>query len=154
MQGSPQLARTEVASPAGEGEQVLGPSESPWVHRRPVQFTLASQRFAYAAAARRSRPSAGQWASTSGASHSRDGPPMRCAEAISARWSAGSIPAASTNLRFSVENHAPIDSLAHYTSAQALSQFVSEAGVENAIDVVLARDGARIVVGPRIERAP
>jgi S1-C subfamily serine protease len=40
------------------------------------------------------------------------------------------------------------------TSAGALSEFVSEAGVENDIDVVLARDGARIVVGPRIARAP
>jgi len=40
------------------------------------------------------------------------------------------------------------------TSAEALSQIVSEGGVENAIDVVLARDGARIVVGPRIARAP
>jgi len=40
------------------------------------------------------------------------------------------------------------------TSAEALSQIVSQAGVENVIDVVLARDGARIVVGPQIERAP
>lgn len=40
------------------------------------------------------------------------------------------------------------------TSVEELSQFVSEAGVENTIDVVLARDGARIVAGPRIERAP
>lgn len=39
-------------------------------------------------------------------------------------------------------------------SAEALSEVVSAAGVENAIDVVLARDGARIVVAPRIERAP
>lgn len=40
------------------------------------------------------------------------------------------------------------------TSTEALSEFVSGAGVDNDIDVVLARDGARIVVGPRIERAP
>lgn len=40
------------------------------------------------------------------------------------------------------------------TSAEALSEFVSTAGVENTIDVALARDGARIVVAPRIERAP
>ena len=40
------------------------------------------------------------------------------------------------------------------TSAEAFSEIVNEGGVENAIDVVLARDGARIVVGPRIERAP
>jgi serine protease Do len=40
------------------------------------------------------------------------------------------------------------------TSAEALSQLVSEAGVENAIDVVLARDGGRIVVSPQIARAP
>ena len=40
------------------------------------------------------------------------------------------------------------------TSAEALSEIVSLGGVENSIDVVLARDGARIVVGPRIERAP
>jgi serine protease Do len=40
------------------------------------------------------------------------------------------------------------------TSAEALSEIVSEGGVENTIDVVLARDGARIVVGPQIERAP
>ena len=39
-------------------------------------------------------------------------------------------------------------------SVEALSGIVSAAGVENTIDVVLARDGARIVVGPRIERAP
>jgi len=39
-------------------------------------------------------------------------------------------------------------------SARVLSRLISEAGVENVIDVVLARDGARIVVGPRIERAP
>jgi hypothetical protein len=29
---------------------------------------------------------------------------------------------------------------------------VDLAGAENSIDIVLARDGARIVVGPRIER--
>jgi len=40
------------------------------------------------------------------------------------------------------------------TSVEALSQLVSGAGVENVIDVVVARDGARIVVGPEIERAP
>ncbi len=40
------------------------------------------------------------------------------------------------------------------TSAGAFSEIVTLGGVENAIDVVLARDGARIVVGPRIERAP
>jgi len=40
------------------------------------------------------------------------------------------------------------------TSAEAFSEIVDGGGVENAIDVVLARDGARIVVGPRIERAP
>ena len=40
------------------------------------------------------------------------------------------------------------------TSAEALSQIVTLGGVENDIDVVLARDGARIVVEPRIERAP
>ena len=40
------------------------------------------------------------------------------------------------------------------TAAGALSEIVTEAGVENTIDVVLARDGARIVVGPLIERAP
>ena len=40
------------------------------------------------------------------------------------------------------------------TSAEALSEIVSLGGVENSIDVVLARDGARIVVGPQIERAP
>ena len=40
------------------------------------------------------------------------------------------------------------------TSLEKLSQIVMEAGVENDIDVVLARDGARIVVGPRIARAP
>ena len=39
-------------------------------------------------------------------------------------------------------------------SVEALSGIVSAAGVENTIEVVLARDGARIVVGPRIERAP
>src|SRR5262245_37333752 len=40
------------------------------------------------------------------------------------------------------------------SSIQELSRYVSEAGVENEMEVVLARDGARIVVGPRIERAP
>ena len=40
------------------------------------------------------------------------------------------------------------------TSAEDLSEIVNLGGVENSIDVVLARDGARIVVGPRIERAP
>jgi len=40
------------------------------------------------------------------------------------------------------------------SSGSDLSRIVSEAGVENVMDVVLARDGARIVVGPRIERAP
>jgi S1-C subfamily serine protease len=40
------------------------------------------------------------------------------------------------------------------TSAEALTSLVDLAGVENAIDVVLARDGARIVVGPVIERRP
>jgi len=40
------------------------------------------------------------------------------------------------------------------TSLRDLMRLVSEAGVENVMDVVLARDGARIVVGPRIERAP
>jgi serine protease Do len=40
------------------------------------------------------------------------------------------------------------------TSAAVLSRLVSQAGVENVIDVVLSRDGARIVVGPRIDRAP
>ncbi len=40
------------------------------------------------------------------------------------------------------------------TSTGALSEIVTGAGVENTIDVVLARDGARIVVGPQIERAP
>jgi S1-C subfamily serine protease len=40
------------------------------------------------------------------------------------------------------------------TSGEDLSRLVSEAGVENVMDVVLARDGARIVVGPQIERAP
>jgi S1-C subfamily serine protease len=39
-------------------------------------------------------------------------------------------------------------------SGQDLMRLVSEAGVENEMDVVLARDGARIVVGPTIERAP
>lgn len=39
-------------------------------------------------------------------------------------------------------------------SAGDLVRLVSEAGIENVVDVVLARDGARIVVGPRIERAP
>src|SRR5262245_44841418 len=40
------------------------------------------------------------------------------------------------------------------TSVRELSRLVSEAGVENVMDVVLARDGARIVVGPQIERVP
>jgi serine protease Do len=40
------------------------------------------------------------------------------------------------------------------TSAEALTTFVDLAGVENSIDVVLSRDGARIVVAPRIERRP
>jgi len=40
------------------------------------------------------------------------------------------------------------------TSAEALTALVDLAGVENAIDVVLARDGARIVVAPQIARAP
>jgi serine protease Do len=40
------------------------------------------------------------------------------------------------------------------TSLEDLSQIVSEGGVDNTIDVVLARDGARIVVGPTIERVP
>jgi len=40
------------------------------------------------------------------------------------------------------------------TSAPALTTLVDLAGVENSIDVVLARDGARIVVGPVIERRP
>ena len=40
------------------------------------------------------------------------------------------------------------------TSAEAFSDLVSDGGVENGLDVVLARDGARIVVGPRIARAP
>jgi serine protease Do len=40
------------------------------------------------------------------------------------------------------------------TSGQDLVRLVSEAGVENEMDVVLARDGARIVVGPTIERVP
>ena len=40
------------------------------------------------------------------------------------------------------------------TSAEALTAFVDLAGVENSIDVVLARDGARIVVEPVIERRP
>ena len=39
-------------------------------------------------------------------------------------------------------------------SIQELSRYVSEAGIETEMDVVLARDGARIVVGPRIQRAP
>ena len=38
------------------------------------------------------------------------------------------------------------------TSVRDLSRLVSEAGVENVMDVVLARDGARIVVGPQIQR--
>lgn len=40
------------------------------------------------------------------------------------------------------------------TSAEALTAFVDLAGAENPIDVVLARDGARIVVAPQIARAP
>ena len=40
------------------------------------------------------------------------------------------------------------------TSVRDLSRLVSEAGVENVVDVVLARDGARIVVGPQIQRVP
>lgn len=40
------------------------------------------------------------------------------------------------------------------TSAEALRALVDLAGVENSIDVVLARAGARIVVGPTIERRP
>ena len=40
------------------------------------------------------------------------------------------------------------------TTAQELSRFASEAGVENDMDVTLMRDGARILVGPRIARAP
>ena len=40
------------------------------------------------------------------------------------------------------------------SSLPQLSRFVSEAGVDNDMDVVLARDGARIVVSPRIARAP
>jgi S1-C subfamily serine protease len=40
------------------------------------------------------------------------------------------------------------------TSADALKAFVDLAGAENTIDVVLAREGARIVVAPQIERAP
>ena len=40
------------------------------------------------------------------------------------------------------------------SSVEALSQVVSEAGVENTIDVVLTRDGGRIVVSPQIARAP
>jgi serine protease Do len=40
------------------------------------------------------------------------------------------------------------------TSVQALASLASEAGIDNVMDVVLARDGARIVVGPRIQRAP
>jgi S1-C subfamily serine protease len=39
------------------------------------------------------------------------------------------------------------------TSEEALAALVDAAGAENTVDVVLARDGARIVVGPRIERA-
>jgi serine protease Do len=39
------------------------------------------------------------------------------------------------------------------TSEEALTALVDAAGAENTIDVMLARDGARIVVGPRIERA-
>jgi S1-C subfamily serine protease len=40
------------------------------------------------------------------------------------------------------------------TSIRDLARLVSEAGVENVMEVVLARDGARIVVGPQIERVP
>ena len=40
------------------------------------------------------------------------------------------------------------------TSAEALTALVDSAGAENSIDVVLARDGARIVVEPLIERRP
>jgi S1-C subfamily serine protease len=40
------------------------------------------------------------------------------------------------------------------TSAAALTSLVDLAGVENLIEVVLARDGARIVVEPLIERRP
>ncbi|HEX4825557.1 MAG TPA: PDZ domain-containing protein [Candidatus Polarisedimenticolaceae bacterium] len=39
-------------------------------------------------------------------------------------------------------------------SLQELSKIASEAGIDNVMDVVLARDGARIVVGPKIQRAP
>jgi serine protease Do len=38
------------------------------------------------------------------------------------------------------------------TSSQVLYRLVSEAGVDNAIDVVLVRDGARIVVEPTVAR--
>jgi len=40
------------------------------------------------------------------------------------------------------------------TSAEALTTLVDLAGAENSIDVAMARDGARIVVGPLIERRP
>jgi S1-C subfamily serine protease len=40
------------------------------------------------------------------------------------------------------------------TSSRDLSRLVTESGVENDVEVVLARDGARIVVEPRIQRAP
>jgi S1-C subfamily serine protease len=40
------------------------------------------------------------------------------------------------------------------TSAEALTAIVDSAGAENSIDVVLGRDGARIVVEPLIERRP
>ena len=39
-------------------------------------------------------------------------------------------------------------------SVEELSRIVSQSGVENVIEIVLARDGARIVVEPQIERAP
>jgi S1-C subfamily serine protease len=40
------------------------------------------------------------------------------------------------------------------TSVAMLGKIVTEAGVENSMEVTLARDGARIVVEPRIARAP
>jgi hypothetical protein len=40
------------------------------------------------------------------------------------------------------------------TSAKALTEIVDLAGAENSIDVLLGRDGARIVVEPLIERRP
>jgi len=40
------------------------------------------------------------------------------------------------------------------TSVAALSQIVTEAGVDNPVEVVLARDGARIVVEPLVSRLP